>query len=52
MKPPSGSSHEILVRGERENGEGVMIRVGASSGDFGTYNYGETITIDSLPAAK
>ncbi|MFE3021819.1 hypothetical protein [Streptomyces sp. NPDC059256] len=42
-------AREVLVRGERKKGEGVMIRVGVTNGSFNTFTYGEATTIDTLP---
>ncbi|MFE9312883.1 hypothetical protein ACIQCF_37445 [Streptomyces sp. NPDC088353] len=47
--PGKPSKRDILVRGSRNEDEGVMIKVGATTGSFNTFNYGDTVTIDTLP---
>jgi hypothetical protein len=39
---------DLVLRGERKEGEGVDLIVGATSGVFNTYNYGDKVVVTEL----
>ncbi|MER5503584.1 MULTISPECIES: hypothetical protein [unclassified Streptomyces] len=39
----------ILVRGSRDEAEGVMIKIGVTDGDLNAFSYGDTVTLTPLP---